>query len=202
MASKQYKTPVKASKLIAKLEACDDLEAEVVDEGDARPVYRQTKLYVGVDHSCMITGELMYVQDDAKYGVDGGRSEITVLGVTFSMALMNECNDDIEIEGREIEYDNDLTEDDVIEAAHTNIDWPSYDADDYPFEEEDLEDSEIIEKYYGENGGDFYAQDANGKIYNYDSEADIPATQSKIDYDEAWKILAHTRPGFDTEIVW
>lgn len=202
--------PILASKLIEEIEK-GTYKATITDSGDLYPNFRGTSLHVAEDGRCTITGYYYYDEDTPTCGVDGGCAECEILGVTFSRSVLDMewgCSE-IEIFGREIEYDNDLTEDDVIQAADDNIDWCSYSPDSFSLDEADISDDEIIDSlddalcdlpdYYA------FAKDANGDVFAFkveypdDELEEAPEGFEPIDCDEAFRILAERRPGFSLE---
>lgn len=201
---------VLASTLIEEIEK-GTYKAKVVDEGDLRPTYSGTELNVAEDGRCTITGRYAYDEDSPTHGVDGGKAECKVCGVAFSRSILDMefgCSQ-IEIDGCEIVYDNDLTEDEVIQAADDNIDWCSYSPDSFPLEESDVTDDEIIDSLddalcdLDENYA--FAKDANGDVFAFEVEfpddelEEAPEGFEPIDCDEAFRILASRRPGFTLE---
>lgn len=139
---------VTASELIEELQAMGSIEAEVVERGDLDPCFGGVNLDYNEDTGEVVIegGYFRYAQDSCTRGIDPGRSEATVCGVTFSKRILDEDWDEIEIDG-DIEYDeeDELTEDDVLEAAAEVIDFPSYDTDSFPFDIASVDENEIVE---------------------------------------------------------
>ena len=211
-----YKTPVKASKLIAALEKTS-YTAKIVDVGDLYPFLSSVEVEVDSDtYVCSLIGYYGYYEDSCMHGINGGRSEATVLGVTFSRSILND-DADIEISGRDIEYDEDLDEEDVTRAVIDSIDFVNYDPDDFPFDEDSVTDSDILENLDCEYS--VFALNASGDLCAFDSEDEIPGycdneedieedeegecgkSEDACEYkiiseDEAYDILSKMRPDF------
>lgn len=190
--------PIKASELIAALEA-EEVEGEIADPGDAGPYLQSVTIEVDDDHRCSLAGRLAYREDDVKSCINDGKVVAKVMGVVFTRSFIYE---DYEIEidedaGREIEYDEDLSEEDVLEASEAGIVFPSYDSDDFPFEEESVADQDIIGalKWFGQEF-DAYALNQDGAVCAFESEDDVPEVgYTIISEDEAFAKLAKDRPG-------
>lgn len=184
-------TPVKASELIAKLKK-DTYEADIVDSGDLYPYLKTVEVCVDEDtHVCSLMGYYAYHDDTVNRGVSPGESEAEVLGVVFSCEILR-YDLEIKISGREIEYDNGLKESDVIAAAAESIEFPAYDPDSFPFEEDEVTDSDIIDCIECEC--EVFALNENDEVCGFDSEEEAEeAGCTVIDTDEAYARLASDR---------
>ena len=192
---------VKASKLIKEIEK-GNYKAKVTDYGDSYPSFHSVCITTDNNNVCQLRAEFIPVSDDAKYGVDEGKCEIEILGVTFSNAYIT---DEILVSlSGEIEYDKGLEEKDVIEAAEEHITWPSgcgeYNEDN--LDPESLTDSEIRENYDFDDEYVFFGLNKDGKVCAY-CEGDIVKKDCKvISEDEAIEILFKTRQGLYCEISY
>jgi hypothetical protein len=139
---------VTAKALIKKLKAKKLIKAEVVDEGDLAPRfggisvdYDETTGEVAVDG-----GYYYYAEDSCCDSVDSGWSRATVCGVNFGKPVLGAECEKIRIYGDSIDYsDGNLTEEDVLKVASEVIHFPSYDADDFPFDISSVDEGEIEE---------------------------------------------------------
>jgi hypothetical protein len=167
---KDYKTPVKASKLIAALEG-KSIRAVQTSAGDLYPRIRSVDVVPDPEtNKCSVVGYYYYSEDTAKMGVDPGRSEANILGVVFSSTILDD-SDEVEISGREIVYDGDLSEDDVLAAAREVISFISYDPDDYQIEDV-VTDEDILENI--DTPYEVFALNSAGELCSFESEVDIP----------------------------
>jgi hypothetical protein len=148
---------VTARELIDALQDAGAIDATIVDSGDLYPRFGSVE--VEYDDStgeiAVVGGRYYYAEDSCHYGVDPGESEATVCGVTFSKPILGEEDAEIAISGDDIDYDYEcddedeadereiLTEEDVLSVAADVINFPSYDADDFPFDISDVDDCEI-----------------------------------------------------------
>jgi len=198
METKKYPTPIKASKLIELLET-SEIESEVVDDEDCYPQIFSAEVEADSDGHCSITCQYGYREDSPRYGVSLGRVEFEVEGVRFSAS--RDCDGGIEryeIEGREIEYDNDLTEDDVVSAAEENVEYCGYDPDCYCFEESEVSDDDIIDAI--DSQPEVFAEDEDGGILGFDDESEIPEGCTRIDADDAIRRLVERRDDVSFEL--
>lgn len=194
MAKKKAKkeVPVKASELIKALEGAE-IDAEIVDEGDLAPVFRGVSVDVDDDHVCSVSGSYMYREDDARYGVDPGRSEAEVLGVVFSKPVMDAEENEIELSGKPVEYDGDLCEQDVLDAAEEAITFPGYDPDAYEFDPESVSDEDLASEIDGELWDGLFALNENGEVCLFDEGGSIPEDYTEITRDEAIEHFVENR---------
>lgn len=102
---------VKARELIDAIKN-GNYEADEVDAGDLAPYLSSIDIITDQNNRCRLKGNLAYSEDDAKYGTDPGRSEIVIMGVTFSNNML--YADDLEIDG-DIEYAEQSDEDEMSE---------------------------------------------------------------------------------------
>ena len=136
----------------------------------------------------------MYREDDARYGVDPGRSEAEVLGVVFSKPVMDAEENEIELSGKPVEYDGDLCEQDVLDAAEEAIAFPGYDPDAYEFEPESVTDEELAEAIGEELPEDAtFALNENDDVCQFDEGEPIPDDYTEITRDEAIKHFVDNR---------
>ena len=192
---------VKASKLIEEIKK-GKYQAKVTDYGDSLPNFRSVYISIDENNVCRLIAEFMPVTDDAKYGVDEGKCEIEILGVTFSNSYIT---DEIWVSlSGEIEYDKDLEEKDVIEVAEEYITWPfgsgEYDEDD--IDTECLSDSEIRDKFDYDHDYVFFGLNKDGKVCAYYEGDTVNNECKEISEDEAIEILLKTRQGLYGEISY
>ena len=197
---KSDETPVKASELIKALEGAD-IDAEIVDEGDLAPVFRGVSVVVGDDHVCSVSGSYMFIEDSPRHGVDPGCSEAKVLGVVFSKSVMGSDVESAGLSGRAIEYDGDLTEDDVIRAAESAIFFPGYDPDDYGFEPESVDDDELRDAILDELPDGTYALDSVGQVCCFEPEESLPEDFREISREEAADQLVADRDSIPFDLA-
>ncbi len=139
---------VKARELIDAIKN-GNYEADEVDAGDLAPYLSSIDIITDQNNRCRLKGNLAYSEDDAKYGTDPGRSEIVIMGVTFSNNML--YADDLEIDG-DIEYaeqsdeDEMSEEDELYEVAQEYIQWPCYDGEEYPFDESSVTPEDIYDE--------------------------------------------------------
>ncbi len=189
---------IKASKLIKELMK-GKTKAKIVSEGDSLPYLRFVNVDVKDDHTCTVRGTYGYAEDSARYGTDEGQSEAKVFGIIFTAPYTINC-EDIEIEG-DVEYDKNLTEDDLIEVALNYIEWPIYDSDEIEFDESSVTDSELLNlmecKYH------YFALNEKNEVCAFESKNDIPSKgYTEIDESKAFEILSKKRPGLHFEEIY
>lgn len=129
------KTPVLASALIKALKARKVITAKIVDEGDLAPRFGGVDVDFDDETKAVSvkSGWYTYAEDSCRSSVDPGWSCVRVCGVAFGKPVLGAEEEAIRIDGEKIEYDNGLTEEDVLEVAGEVISFPSYDADDFSF---------------------------------------------------------------------
>ena len=157
---------IKASELIEEIEN-GNYEANVTDYGDYFPKFRFVQISTDSNNVCYLRAVYVPITDDVKYGVDEGKCEIVIMGVTFSNAYIT---DELWVSlSCEIEYDKGLEEKDVIEAAEEYITWPlcsnEYNEDD--IDPESLSDSDIRDNYEFDNEYVFFGLNKDGKVCAY-----------------------------------
>ena len=190
---KEYKTPVKASKLIAALKKTS-YKAKIVDYGDLCPVMGSVKVIIDDDtHVCSLRGYYGYPEASVHDSVSAGMSEVIVLGVSFSKNILCSRECPIEISGRSIVYDKGLNKNDVKRAADDAISFVDYDPDDFPFDEDEVSDSDIISNL--EHDCSIFALDSFGDVCGFNSKKEAKEFDCRvIDTDKAYDILAKERP--------
>ncbi len=189
---------IKASKLIKKLKK-GKTKAEIVSEGDSLPYLRFVIVEVNDDHKCSIRAEFGFAEDTVHYGTDEGQSEANVLGIKFTAPYSMNC-EDIEIEG-DVEYDKNLSEDDLIEVALDYIDWPVYDPDEVEFYESAVTDSELFNLMQCDNR--YFALNEKNEVCAFENKTDIPSKgYTEIDESKAFEILSKERPGLYFEEIY
>jgi hypothetical protein len=87
----------------------------------------------------------------------------------------------------------------MIAPAENSISFVDYNEDLFPFDEDGVTDSDIIEHFYCEC--DVFALNADGKVSGFDDEEETEAAGcTVIDIDEAYTRLAKERPGLDFDL--
>lgn len=140
---KTYKTPIKASRLIEALSSIEEEDIEIFDDEACYPTIGSARLSYAPGEACGVEYTILSSEDDAMYGLSAGYYRFCCLGVIYEGSRGFDSSDDWEDEslsGREIKYDIDpytgeeYTEDDVLEAIHDEVMFPTYDADNYPIQ--------------------------------------------------------------------
>ena len=198
--ARKYKTPVKASKLIAKLNE-GGFVARVVDVGDAGPVLTKVSVCVEENHRCTLSGSLGYREDELGDAINDGLLSAVVLGVVFSRSLVYDDNEVYIDAGREIVYDEGLTESDVLKVANEGIRFRSYNPDNYSFDETAVDDDEI--SYLLDLDDDecgVFALDESGAVCAFSDEEQVPETGYTIIGESVARAkLVKDRPGFTSD---
>jgi len=151
--------------------------AEVENDEDlyAKP---QGEIEVDDEGQCSLV-----VHPDLGSSLDMGNFHFEVGGIDITVGRdVDGPDDDYEFDGKEIEYGDGLTEEDVIAAIKENVKFPEYDEtqySDYSFDPDDVESSISVDD------GDVYAEDDDGNIYCYSDEADVPEDKNVIEASEA-----------------
>lgn len=173
-------------------------EAKIVDSGDLNPYLTSVEICVAADtHICTLAGYYSYAEDTPKCGVSPGRSEAVVLGVSFSKSILFSEESDIEIAGRDIEYDRGLSLSDVMDAAGKSISFVNYDQDLFGFDENGVSDSMLIECMETDCGLVF-AVNGDGEVCAFEDDVDAQEAGCRvIDEGKAFEILAAKRPGIE-----
>jgi len=195
---KTYKKPIKASKLIEKLNE-GGIEAEVENAEDCEAELMHVTISGDSGDECSVTAYYYYPEDQPNRGVSLGQIVFEVEGVRFEAERTGEGeHDTFELSGREIEYDDDLTEEDVIEAAEDNVEMPEYEPDSYEFDPNDFSDQDLKDAI--EDEPNVYAE-KDGVVYGFDSEDEIPEDEGfeQIDAEDAHEILISKRQNFEFE---
>ena len=181
---KKAKKTVKASELIEAIRQ-KKLVFSVCGDEDCYPRLRDADIDVDSDDTCRITAYYEYPEDQPAYGVSPGYVEGEILGVCFHADRDFEGeHDEFEISGIPIEYDQGLTQDDIVEALEEDGDIPAYDPDDYEFDECSVSDDDIREAVRDGDGPSVFATDGSD-VYGYDDEESVPSDYEIIDRDEA-----------------
>jgi len=188
--------PIKAEELIAALQR-GGWKGHVVDEGDARPCYDHTEVKIARDGRCSIVGHARYREDSREYTVDWGYAEAEILGVVFYKPFLDQGEwSEPDETSRPIEYDGELCENEVIDAADNAIEWPEYKLADYPLEPDQVTMKQILAGMEFPEGVSVFAKDKAGGVFAYGKGHAVPDGLEPVSRDEALAILALERPGF------
>ena len=184
-------SPVKASELIEELQD-GPIEAEIVDEGDLEPSFWGVEVDVGDDHVCTVKGKYMYKTADCCHGINPGRSEAEVLGVVFAKPILGWDEEEIEISGRDIEYDGDLESIDVYEAAEGSITFAEFDPDNYDFEPGSVTDDELRDSILENLPDGIYVLDQENRVLRFGEDETVPEDCRRLEDEEvADHFVAH-----------
>lgn len=191
--SAEEDTPILASELIGLIES-NSIEAQIEDEDECKPQIKSTDI-----ESAYSDGECKLI---IRYGFpdDGtaGRLVFDVGGVHFSSDRnFDGEHEPFEISGREIEYDEDLDEDSILEAVEDNVSITEFDPDDYEFDEDNVDASEVENAL--DNIPDYLAVDDGGTVYMYDDEDEIDEDYEQIELSDAIAKMLETNSQVEFE---
>ena len=179
-------TPIKASELIEKIEN-EEISVEVFGDEDCSARLMHTTIEADADGKCSVTVYYYYREDQPNYGVSAGYVEFDLEGVHFSADRdFDGGHDDFEMSGREIVYDNDLSEEDIQNALEENVYIPDYDGSSYEFEPGDFSIDEIVDSV--EDAPEVFAEHG-GEIYGFDGTDEVPEGYDILDSKEAIRRL-------------
>jgi len=177
----EEKKMVKASELLKKIED-GGWEAEVVDDEDCYPQIFSAELEADEDGSLSLTGHYGYRQDSPRYGVSLGQIVVEIDGVTFTAERIAEGEiDGWEISGEEIDYDNDLTEEDLTEALEEG-DLPHYCSDGYEFDGSEVAVEDLVDAC--DTYPEFLVETEDGELLGFNDQKDIPEGSAAIELSE------------------
>jgi len=172
---------VKASELLEKIKE-GEWEAEVENDGDCYPQLFDTILEADEDGNLSLYGHYGYLEDSPRYGVSLGQIVVEIDGVRFSADRIGEGEIDAwEISGAEIEYDDDLTEDDLTSALEEG-ELPHYDPDSYDFEENEVTAQDLIDTC--DEYPECLVETPDGELLGFDDEDDAPEGSTSLDFEE------------------
>lgn len=172
---------IKASELLKKIED-GEWEAEVVDDEDCYPQIFDAELEADGDGALSLTAYYGYRQDSPRYGVSLGKIVIEIDGVTFTAGRIAEGEiDGWEISGAEIDYDNDLTEDDLTKALNEG-DLPHYCPDGYEFIESEVSVEDLVDAC--DTYPEFMVETEDGDLLGFDDEDDVPEGAVAVELSE------------------
>ena len=192
--------PVKASKLIKALEGAN-IVAKIVDEGDLAPEFCGVSVDV-YDHLCSVTGYYKFMEDGPNRPWAVSRENLSyyeakVLGVVFSKSVRGAKDEQVELLGQVIEYDEGLGVQDVIEAAEKAISFPGYNPDDYKFKPESVSDedlhSAIDDELIDDDDVVFFVDEASNEVYQFYDYEIPPDGCKKISREKAIKHFVKNR---------
>ena len=169
--------------------------AEIENDED---IYVQPMGEIEVDDDGLCS---LVVHPDLGNSLDMGNFRIEIGGVDITVTReLDGPGDDYEFDGVEIEYGDDVSEDDVIKAIEENVNFPPYDELQYnitDFAPGDVDDSITVDE------GDVYAKDADGNVYQYSDESEGPEDQTVIEAGEAVHMLveAWSEDGGDVDAI-
>lgn len=213
---KVYKTPVKASQFVKALRE-KELCAEVIDDEDCYASVACASMSEEVEEPCSVTYSIIFPEDSPTRAVYPGAYRFELLGVVYEGSRSLYSEDDCEEEslsGREIVYDinpetKDLyTEKELLDIIHDEVDFPSYDADDYGcrLDQDDLNEIEeyLLDAYvYDEDDEDgrYYAVNKEGVVYLFDRENPHPEGEGfeRISSEDAIERIVSNQQNFDED---
>ena len=170
---------VKASELLKKIEE-GNWTAEVENDEDCYPQLRDAELSHDEDGHLSLTASYYYREDSAKYGISLGEIVIKIDGVIFSCQRIDDSENDLwELDGEEIEYDDeDLSEEDLTGALEEKS-LPYYNPDDYELDESAVTAEEL--KNACDDYPEFLVETEDGEMLGFDDEEDIPKGAKPIE---------------------